>query len=169
MKLVKFFSILGVVAVVTACGSSQPSTGVYGNIANPYGTNYYPQNGNNTTGFGGGTVLVQGQTEVAATANGATVTYNFYVNAGDKPIIDLSQSKYQIYRTRCAGFLTVTSNIHPMVAITNASLSMNGQPVASGAAAPAAGMMTFTAQLSPLSATCEVVSYGVYLVAAVRK
>lgn len=154
--------------MMSACGSSQPTTAAYG-AYNPYGTGTYNQGGV-TPGFNtGNTVLVNGATEVAATANGGTVTYNFQLNSGDKPIIDLSQSYYKVYRTRCAGIINVVSSFHPNVPLTNATVSMNGQNIASGTAAPASGMATFTAQLSPQSATCEVVSYAVYLVAAVRK
>jgi hypothetical protein len=177
MKFTNAFTILGLVLIATACGSSQPATGI-ANGYSPYGSTSYPTTGGTTynsqalynsagqlIGYKSTSSLISGSTEVASTDFQTSVS----VNVGEKISVNLANSYYTIGRTLCAGFITFNTNFRTHHAIPNATLTLNGQTFTSGSVAPTAGTLVFSTQLSPLSANCEVKSYDLYLVGAVTK
>ena len=178
MKLVNMFSILGLVALATACGSSQPSTNNYG----AFGNTGYPQYGNSGNYSGGQalynssgvligykhvTSLISGSASIQA---GSNAIFNVQVNAGDKITLNMSNASYEIGSTSClGGLVNINTNLHQAHALSSAALTLNGQAFTSGSIASSAGTLTLTAPLSALSANCTVTSYLVTIPYGVTK
>lgn len=178
MKLVNMFSILGLVAFATACGSSQPSTNNFG----AYGNTGYPQYGNGGNYSGGQalynssgvligykhvTSLIAGTASVQA---GYNAIFSAQVNAGDKITLNMSNATYEIGSTSClGGLVNINTNLHQSHSLPSATLTLNGQAFSSGSVASSSGTLTLTAPLSALSATCTVNSYLVTIPYGVTK
>lgn len=148
MKLVNLFSILGLMAVVTACGSSQPTTGAMGNLAYNQSGYPYPQN----TGYGA--LLIGGVKTVDATMYGNVLQATAYVNAGDRINVNLYGATYSVTAATCGSqwYNTVTIYNPPNGApkpLTNVTVTLNGQVVNGSATASAAGQVVLTANLDP--------------------
>jgi hypothetical protein len=188
MKLVKSISAFVLFALVTACGSSQP----VGTMGYQYGSNFNPQTtggyngyGYNSYGSSGSqplyangaligyktqTPLFNGTVEVPAQLiSNYVLPYSAQVNAGEKVLMDLSRSNYEVYRTSCWYVFNITSNMRKNYSIPGGELMLNGQVLPNGAVAPTSGTLTFKPNLSPLSASCNIMTYGVYLSNAVYK
>lgn len=180
MNLVKLFSVLSLVMAVTACGSSQPMTGMYGGQYNPNGTFNFNQNGITGNGqaiYGSGGQVIGYKHQMNLFNNYQLVPANqisnlslnsdVTVNAGEKLYIDLSKALYIIYNTG-GGFFY--SNLHQPSAMSNGSIYVNGTQVSSGAAAPTSGPVNFRANLSQLGGSLfNPSNYQVSLYGAVYK
>ena len=150
MKLVNIFSILGLVMIATACGSSQPTTTALG------GTTGYPQYGN-TYGYGsyGGSLFSGPYGNGTVTSTSASYTASVPVNAGDRLNVNLSTVTYDV-SAYCGGIINLYSNlIGGGIQEATASLTLNGQALNSGSIqAPAAGTLTLTVNANPASINC---------------
>lgn len=179
MKFVQLFSVAILALVVTACGAPQPTsyfqTGLFPQTNGVYNYGGFSQggepiySGSQLIGYRTRTPLVSGSTEVYQQMISQFTTPAVQVNAGEKVIMDLSQSRYEVYRTQCWTIFTVTSNLRQNHPIPGGQLLLNGQPINSGSVVPSAGSLSFKPNLAPLSANCTVLSYGVYLNNAVYK
>jgi len=95
---------------------------------------------------------------------------NVSVNAGEKIVVDLSQSRYQVYQTQCLmGTVSIVTNLRQSHAIPSAELFLNGQLIQNGSIAQSSGVIQFRPILPPLSATCSVYSYRAVMYNAVYK
>jgi hypothetical protein len=192
MKLVKLFSVLGLVTMMVACGSGQPVTGMYGNQYDPYGTYNYGQTGS----IGGGQAiygsngqligykrqisLFNGQSSYygstgaylvpASSISNLTINSEVSVNAGEKIYFNPMNANYRINNSTClGGIINTYGNINPPTPITEGIISIGGEELANGMPAPTSGVVTLSAELSPLSAMCTVQQYIVSLKNAVYK
>jgi hypothetical protein len=181
MKMVQLLSVAVLAIIVTACGSAQPYQ--YGQLGSFPQTNGINQTFNGTP-YGSEPIITSGQIvgykNKISLIHGATEVYQYLlssnlipgsvqVNAGEKIMMNLSQSRYGIYRTQCMGVINVVTNLHQSHAIPTGEIYLNGQLVPSGTVAPTGGTMQFKPTLPPLSANCTVVSYQMSLMNAVYK
>ena len=180
MNLVKLFSIFGLMMAVTACGSSQPMTGMYGNQYSPYGNYNYGQNGNTGNGqaiYGSSGQVIGYKHQMnlfnnyqlvpASQISNLSLSSDVTVNAGEKIYVDLSKALYIVYNTG-GGFFY--SNLHQPSPMSNGAIYVNGTPVQSGSAAPTSGPVNFRASLSQLGGTVfNPSNYQVSLYGAVYK
>ena len=174
MKLVKIFSILGLVMMAAACGSSQPTTGALG----AYGVTGFPQNGV----YPGGSVLIGGVRQV----QGNYLQASAYVNAGDHITVNMTGMVYNVAAATCGTqwYNTITLTNPPggstLTPLTNVSVTFNGQAINGSLVAPSAGTVMLTATLdpSPFHVRCSdlynnqignVVAYNVNLANVVTK
>lgn len=168
--------------MLSACGSAQPTTQTYGNAFNPYGTNGFPTTGNN--GWGGygqalynsagqiigykqSSQIIAGQRQLYAA--GTQIVGSANVNAGERITLNMNGAFYQITNTTCLGFINIGSNLHSQVPVSTGSMTLNGQPITSGSAAPTSGVLNLVVDLSPLSANCSVTGYGISIPYGVTK
>jgi len=175
MKLVKIFSVLGLVLVATACGSSQPTTAVvgantsaYSQYGNAYGNGQALYNSaGQIIGYKSTTTLIAGSGQAyAQSGNGSYFPVN--VNAGDQISYNTSGGAYKVGSTAClAGLITFTTNLNTPYPLSDSMVTFNGQPIANGAVVPSSGVIALS--LPPLSAGCTVSSYLVYLPYGVSK
>ena len=148
MKLVKIFSVLGLVVMAAACGSSQPTT---------YGLNSYgvPTGVPMPSGPGGtGVVLIGGQKMVDTRIYGNVLTATAYVNAGERINLNLSQATYGVYQATCGTqwYNTITVTNPPAGApqpLSNVTVTLNGQVINGSTTASTSGNVTLTANLDP--------------------
>ena len=169
MKLVKIFSVLGLVLVATACGSSQPTTAFVGSNT----SSVYPQNGNygngqalynsagQLIGYKSSTPIIYGSAQVQPSLDSSY--FPMQVNAGDRISYNLIGSYYKIGST--TAFINTT--FHEIHSIPDGSVTFNGSPITSGTVVPTAG--TVAISLSPLSAANTITSYLVYIPYGVSK
>lgn len=179
MKLVNIVSVLGLVAMVVACGSSQPSTTAgFNSMTSPgYIQPGYVSPGAGQAIYNSSGVLIGYKATVAiinhstSVTNGQSLQFQAptAVNAGDRIYINTNQSYYQIGTTRCLGVFNFNTNLRTPHPLTGASVTVNGQALSNGAVAPASGYVTLSAPLSQLSANCEVLNLQVFLPNAVYK
>jgi hypothetical protein len=149
MKLVNMFSVLSLLVLVTACGSSQPVTGAAGNAAySPYGlNNTYPQNGSY------GSLLIGGTRQVDVMQTGPVLQVSAYVNAGDRINVNLAGITHSVQAATCGSqwYNTVTVYNPPAGAmprpLTNVTVTLNGQAITGSTVASAAGTVILTATL----------------------
>ncbi len=175
MKLVKLFSILGLVVMASACGSSQPtSTAGYNAYGVPgYGYNTLPP---------GSTVLIGGITQV----QGNYLQRSAFVNAGEKIIVNTTGVVYNVTSATCGSSWYNTIQLYnppggaALTPLSNIQVTFNGQVVNGSLVTPTTGTVVLTATLdpSPFNIRCtalydnqlaNITGYNVNLMSAVTK
>ncbi len=173
MKILKGLSVLGIVAISSACGSSNNTALV------PTAGQVQTSTSTTGTAISGTTVALQGGAGTMTVAPIAALvsysptayTVSATVNAGDRINFNPAASSYNIYQATCSSGITANLNssysTQPQVPFT---VTFNGQPITSGTIAPVTGTVTVSATLasSGHGASCvfgslNVYSYAVYM------
>ena len=149
MKKVQLLSLIGLAALVSACGNQNPNPAAYAAYNNPYGVNgaqtgYYPNNGFYNNGYNNGwysqPVAVTGsiyQTQMQV-AQGQAVNFSW----GADIICDRKNNPFDTYEYKSGG------------RVTNAVYTLNGSQVAAANGvfvAPSAGTLIVVADLDAIS------------------
>lgn len=184
MNLVKTISLFSFLGLMTACGSAVPpnyGAAGFGSMYYPQytGNNFatpYPQSGGGEPIYSNGQLLGYKYKTPMVNASGTVYAQNIAnltltgstVNVGERLVMDLSHSNYEVLSTRC-GIFSINTNLRKNYSIPGGQIMINGQPVANGSVATTAGTVYFKPTLNQLPADCTILTYGVYLNNAVYK
>jgi hypothetical protein len=157
MKLSKVLSVMGLIAVLTACGSSQPTNQTNGVVSPLYGYNngynsgYNPYANQNGYNYGYGSPVFG----MSQTVYGNTVQLSAPVNAGERINVNLSAATYRAGVAYCDGKVFDTSFSGGRERqLNNVTLTLNGQPITGTTQVTAAGTLVLTAYIEPGSINC---------------
>jgi hypothetical protein len=172
MKFFNLLSVLGLVAMATACGSSQ-NNATYPYNYGAYGSGYGYNTGYNGYGSGGMQTPLYGsngqiigykvRTPVLGgyypNITGTTFSQSVQVNAGDRLFVNLASASYGVSLAYCDGKLAdMYKTGNQTFPLTNMAISLNGQQIGGGyggaVTAQSSGSLTISATLNPVNVSC---------------